>query len=76
MKESTWVIYIRYEIKDMQIRIYNLFIKKDLIELDDELIKNDFKDFFKVRAPRLGKNSDFYIFYYKADRINKYKSLL
>ena len=60
----------------MWTRIYDLFIKKDLIELDDEPIKDDFKDFFKVRRPRFGENSDSYISYYKADRINKCKSPL
>ena len=54
-------MYIRYEVKNIQTRIYNLFIKKDLIELDDKPIKDDFKDFLKIRAFQLDVNSDFYI---------------
>ena len=76
MEESTWVIYTRRKVKDMWTRIYNLSTDEDLIELDNELIRDDFEDFFKVRTPRFGEKSDFYISYCKADRINECKSPL
>ena len=48
VKESMWVIYTYRKVKDIQTRIYNLFTDEDSIELDDEFIKDDFKDFLKV----------------------------